>query len=1021
MKSFLRFLAEQYVNRTDLSDYCFVFPNRRAGKFFAKELGSCVTSPIITPEITTIDAFVSDITDAIEANRIEALVILFNAYKQLDPNSTTTFDHFAHCGDVILGDFGDIDRYMVDAKQAFFNISELKEIKSNYLTKEVKEVLSHFFNMRFAPDDEEHFWQHISATDGNVEIKKDYISIWHLLWPLYNKFIGELESKHLTYNGKKYRDAAIKARAMQPDDFEFKHYVFAGFNMLSTSEHELFKAMQGKGIAEFYWDYNSPCLRIATNKATKFLDEYVREFPQPNNEEPNTTMPQNIYAVGVPSNYAQARYSAAIIEKLVGDGLTDKHDAIDTAIVLPDEQLFLPVLKSIGSDTVDKINVTMGLSIRHSSISSLMNLISRMHFQAKSTNGVWSYFHADVKDVLLHPLVKFRNQNEATALINHINWHNSFQVTYDTIAEFAPSLAPLFTVVKDLSLSEIENYIAIILHFTRDVFEQKLQLEKDIKAGIARQNDNDDSNDDDNDNASASTVNVEQAFLNSYYDALSQLHDVLTSYKVLGTSAKIDINTFCFLLDRLVASTKVAFEGEPLGGLQIMGILETRCLDFKNLVILSMNERVFPRKHFTKSFIPQRLRRAFGMSTIEHQESMYAYYFYRMISRAQNVFMLYDSRTQSLGSGEKSRFISQLGTLFSDQCNVKTVLPALEIQAPRKNPIIVHKDERIMKIIGTFAADIPADEAMREQQIKQGKLKLLSANSINTYIDCPLRFYLRYVEGLAEIDPVSEFMEASTFGTIVHNSIQQLYPDGTTIDEAFVNRLLDDKNPTVGNVITANINHIFLHKPEGCLDELTGESMLKYDIIEIFIKRILNYDKELIKKHGPINYIQGEKNLVCSLPLDANRHFNLTFIIDRLDSMVIDGRTIYRIVDYKTGKDKVSTDKPTSLTNPNASDRPHAILQLMLYCKALAQQPEFADKNLMPIIYSLLNIDSSAVRIERKQVFWPDTDQDGINSRFYDLLLEVLLQLFDPKEPFRQTENQKNCNYCKFKDFCHRE
>ena len=184
--------------------------------------------------------------------------------------------------------------------------------------------------------------------------------------------------------------------------------------------------------------------------------------------------------------------------------------------------------------------------------------------------------------------------------MNHINSHNSYQVTLNTLAEFAPNLAPLFTVVKDLTLSEIEQYITTILDFTRKVYEQKLQLEKGTNTTSSDNNDSD---------ISTSTVNVEQAFLNSYYDALSQLHDALTNFNVLGSSEKVDINTFCFLLDRLVAGTKVAFEGEPLGGLQVMGILETRCLDFKNLVIMSMNERVFPRKHFTKSFIPQRLRR----------------------------------------------------------------------------------------------------------------------------------------------------------------------------------------------------------------------------------------------------------------------------------------------------------------------------------------------------------------------------------------------------------------------------
>ncbi|MGN0214868.1 MAG: PD-(D/E)XK nuclease family protein [Muribaculaceae bacterium] len=1013
-KPFLRFLAEEYVKHADLSDYCFVFPNRRSGKFFEKELTDCATGTILTPEITTIDNFVTELTGAIEANRIEALVTLFNAYKSLAPDNAVEFDKFAHWGDVILNDFGDVDRYMVDARQAFFNISELKAIKSNYLTKEVKEVLSHFFNLRYSPDDEEKFWQHIETRNGEVEIKKEYITIWDLLWPLYNKFITSLAEQELTYNGKKYRDAAIRVENMDDTEFEFKKYVFAGFNMLSASEHKLFAAMQKKGNAVFYWDYNSPAFEVATNKATLFMSQYIKEFPQPISEPQNTTLPQNIFAIGVPSNYAQARYASSIVQQLVSKGLTDSHNAINTALVLPDEQLFMPVLKSIDSNIVDNINVTMGLSIRNSSISSLMSIISRLYYQAKKVKGVWSYFHADVKDVLLHPIVRFWNQTEAMRLINEINSHNTYQVTYATIAEFAPHLAPLFKEVNELSLDEVSTYINNILDFTANVLKRKSMLENKVSENS--EHDNAQQTD-----SHASVISVEQAFLNSYYDALSQINNVLKETNVLGDSNVINISTFCFLIDRLVASTKVAFEGEPLGGLQIMGILETRCLDFKNLIILSMNERVFPRKHFTKSFIPQRLRMAFGMSTIEHQESMYAYYFYRMISRAENVYMLYDSRTQNLGAGEKSRFINQLQTLFSGLCTVKTILPALGIQAPQHNPIVVNKDLRIMNIINLFGAELPNDQATIEQRIKNGSLKLLSAHSINTYIDCPLHFYLHYVEGLAEIDPDSEFMLPSTFGTIVHDSIQQIYCDGTTIDKAFIENLLNTGNTTIDKVIVANINRLFLHKGDNCLDPLFGESKLKFDIAKQLILRILNHDKKLIEKHGAIHYIQGEKVLTCSLPLGNGKSFNLTFTIDRLDCMTINGENVHRVVDYKTGKDKVNVKDVNSLTNPNASERAHAILQLLLYCKALAQQPEFSNAKIMPVIYKLLEIDKSGLSIGNKQVTFSNTDTDDVNNLFYTNLQGVLQELFDINTPFTQTSKKENCKYCKFKDFCRRE
>lgn len=406
-----------------------------------------------------------------------------------------------------------------------------------------------------------------------------------------------------------------------------------------------------------------------------------------------------MYAIGVPSNYAQVRYADAIIRELVKKGKTDRANAIDTAVVLPDEQLFMPMVKAVSLDTVDKINVTMGLSIRNSSIATLMSAISKMHYQAKKVSGEWTYFHADVKDILLHPIVKLFDNEGSVRLIDELTSENCFQVSYAMIEQYAPKLASLFSVVEEFTTEEVSDYLQGVIEFTDSVLQRQQQMELEVRADSGETDDDEEQN----------PIDIERAFIESYRDALAQLCEVLNNANLVSGD-RINVTTFCFLLDRLIGSTKVAFEGEPLGGLQIMGLLETRCLDFKNLIILSMNERIFPRKHFTKSFIPQNFRKAREMSTLEHQESMYAYYFYRMISRAENVFMLYDSRTQGASSGEESRFIRQLDILYSDKCHIHRVMPGLGIKAPQTCGIEVAKDERVMEILNKYKCPLPESE-----------------------------------------------------------------------------------------------------------------------------------------------------------------------------------------------------------------------------------------------------------------------------------------------------------------------
>lgn len=1014
-QSFLSFLAQHYITRDNLKDYCFIFPNRRAGTFFAEMLRKHASRTLLSPKITNITSFVTSLTKAIPVNRIESIFILYSAYKNLGAGADITFDRFARWADTILNDFNDVEQYMVDAKDIFRNLFELRQIRSNYVTPELREVLSHFFNMPQHECDEENFWQHIQKNeDGEISLRQGFVSIWNSLYQLFTAYNEELSRRGLSYAGKMYADAARRVKTMRPDEFRYKQYVFVGFNNLTQAEHTIFASMRDKGIAQFHWDYNSPAFALSTNKATHFLSQYIKEFKPPFEEEVNDTFPDNLNIIGLPTNIGQTKEAAMIVDRLATQGIINADNAIDTAIVLPDQGIFLPLIKAVNGTAITKANVTMGLSIRNSSIATLMDALSRMHYQARTSKGELCYFHADVRDVLLHPIVKFRQDNEAQRLLEHINANSVFNVPFSLIQKLAPTLAPLFTIVTDFTTAEVFQYFDNIIRFTGDVLAMQTPAKGDDNGTPSGHLS------DGGESTTTSIVTIEQAFLQCYRNALEEIQATIAEYNAKGIDIKTDISTFCFMLSRLVSPTQLPLEGEPLGGLQIMGVLETRCLDFKNLIVLSMNERVFPKKHFTKSFIPQNMRRAYGMATLEHQESMLAYYFYRMISRAQNVYLIYDSRTEGIGFGEHSRFINQLQTLYGPKCKVTHNSLNIGIQAPPKMPVTVRKDGRIMQLLQAFQATIPADKEKAGQLTKAGTLRYLSAHSIDVYIKCPLQFYLRYVECLPEEEEMSLFMKPSTFGTIVHNVLREIYTDDTEIDADYINNLLNKDNKKIVNSIIANTNREYNHKgthDKPCYDALVGEAMLKQDVALEFVHRVLNYDLSIIRNTGPIKYLQGEKPITCPITV-GDTTFNLTFIIDRLDQVNNgNGTTRLRIVDYKTGTDKTSFTKVDQLFQQK-EHLYNAMRQLLLYCIAYDTYAHTTgNTTIEPTLYTVLDMSTAGIRHSKKQVIYPDSP---VIEDFRQMLADKIKELFSPDTDFTQTKDPKTCGYCTFKEFCHK-
>lgn len=960
MNSFLYRIAYLFYSNygAQISDFTFVFPNRRAGLFFQHYLSEIAAKPIFSPSILTINDCFASASSWQSADRLSMLFRLYRIYIEQSKRDET-FDSFVFWGEMLLSDFDDVDKYCVDAKQLFTNITELKQIDElfNVFTDKQVEVIRQFWSS-FVP-----------VTEGKKQ--EEFVDTWKILLAIYQQFRDELIAENTASEGLICRDVADRLCNNESiSEFENKQFVFIGFNALNPCERTLFAALQKRGIADFYWDYDAAELRDVENQASRFYAENIHIFPSKFAIESvvESLQDKEIELIAVPSAVGQAKQTYAILDELYPPEVNNK-SWIRTAVVLPDENLLVPLIHSLPPQ-IEKVNVTMGFPLKSTPVSGLIEHVFDLQRRMRSSEGKVSFYHQNVANILNHQYITMLCGNDVKSIMHRMAENNWIYVDAQELKHNA-LLASIFIPQTD----------------TLSFLPYLLDMLRSLQAGWQQVSDD------------THNYQLECDFLYQYYITINRMADIM---KNKPQEVDMNIDTLVRLTKQLTAGITIPFVGEPLDGLQVMGVLETRGLDFDNLIITSFNEGVFPQKSSTNSFIPYNLRRGFGLPTTEHQDAITAYNFYRLIHRAKKIFFLYDSRTESGQTGEVSRFMYQLYYHYGVNFQRKTVSFDISFGTPQS--IQIEKTPAVMTKLQYFLS-------------KEENMPALSASSINSYIDCPLQFYLTKVEKVEQADEVKETIESDMFGTIFHAVMENLYSPYT--DKMIQQSDFDDllKNPLhIDKQISIAFSEKYFKKKNNIIVPLEGNNLLIATIIRKYIIQVLKLDKQ----YAPFRYLSSEERCNIRFPIFNNeKSVNIKGFIDRIDEK--EGRL--RILDYKTGSGSLEFKNLDEVFEHNNDKRPKFVLQTFLY--GVLYKEKALGKQMTPGIYYMRDVFKQGFNTElhykpEKNINEVVTNFETYEYEFREHLINCLENIFNPEIPFVQTENVKVCQYCAYKGVCNR-
>lgn len=913
--SFLDKIAQQITQDfpNNFENLTLVLPNKRARVFLIEKLKNQTNRTFFAPNIISIEEFIYEIAQIKSIDNIELLFCFYEVYKTLTPaENTQDFETFSNWAKMLLGDFNEIDRYLLNPNHVFSYLKDIEDIK------------------HWAVD-----------IENRTPMIQKYLNFWEMMPIYYSNLYEYLINGKKGYQGLIYREA-VKNLSNYIKEIGNQKIYFAGFNALNQAEEKIFQELLKNNSAKVFWDIDQSIINDPYHDAGLFARRIKGNWGYYNTHPfewivDEFNQEKNIQIISTPKSVGQAKITGKIIEEIS----KTRTDLTNVAIVLSEENLLIPVLYSLPEE-VKSLNITMGYDSKSNPVQIFIQKWFKMHINALNRNKKsYTFYHKDVTEVLSHPLIESMihsykvvekiNKNNLTFFANH---------TLENLQENPNELFSIITEKWDNSVLEITDRLQKILLLIKSNLN-----EKEDKLSLT--------------------------FLYAIYKAINQLKNYVIKYNSISSPEQL-FNVY----KQIIEFAEVSFEGEPLSGLQIMGVLESRVLDFETVIITSLNEGKFPAGKSNNSFIPFDVKLELGLPTFKEKDAIYSYHFYHLLLRAKNIYLLHNTDSEGIDAGEKSRFITQIELDKRKKHNVTNENYFALIPDKAYEKLSVEKSDQLKEKLKKIATD-----------------KGFSPSALSNYLRNPMQFYFQRVLGINEVDEVEENVALNTLGTIIHNSLEELY-------KPFLNKFLtvENFNWMIENAnleITKQFNEVYSNNT----DKL-GKNLLAFEVAKRNIFHFLQMEKAAIENGTALKILGLEQRLSYEIQDDRLPYpVKISGIVDRIEIR----NNVVRIIDYKTGKvDKynVSISSFEGLTKDLKYEK---VIQLLGY--ALMYQDHIKDQELQVAIYSFKNRKDGYLLFnlkEDKKVI--DIIDQSIIEQFKEELIQLILEILNPELAFVEAE-----------------
>ena len=915
--TFLNLLAQEILKKhsDNLSELTIVLPNKRAKVFLLEEFKKLISNTIFAPEIISIEEFIQEVAGIRSIDNVELLFEFYEVYISItEKDKQESFESFANWAKTLLQDFNEIDRYLLEPDKILKYLENIKEI------------------------------EHWSVdVDKRTDLIEKYLLFWKRLPGYYHSLYKYLLNKGIGYQGLIYREAVENLNHFSENNND-KQFVFAGFNALNQAEERIIQHLLAFNKAKIYWDIDETLLNDTFHDAglfqRKFKLEWIYYKTHPYELISNDFKAEkNIHIIATSKSIGQAKIAGSIIEKQA-----EKGNLQHVALVLGEESLLLPMLYSLPAN-VDALNITMGFSSKNNPAQLLISKLFKLHTNALTRNpSGYVMYYKDLLDVLTHPLIEpYVNANELVSIINKNNY--SF-ITHKKLDELYTKDNQLFSLLFQKwdsgSITVLENLAQILLK---------------IKAHLSYENEEE---------------KITNAFVYSIFKVINKMISYFSEHHSIN-----DIKTLQAIYKQVIDVAEVSFEGEPLSGLQVMGVLESRVLDFETVIITSVNEGKFPAGKTSNSFIPYDVKLQYGLPTYKEKDAIYTYHFYHLLQRATNIYLIYNSDSQGFDAGEKSRFITQLEIENQPNHNLTFQYYNPDVPNIAHQPIVVPKTENVMTRLREIATNG------------------FSPSSLTTYIRNPIQFYFQRVLRISETDEVEENIAVNTLGTIIHGTLEELY-------KPTIGRLLTivDIKTCISKIDDEVLNQFKKVYKEGEIKK--GRNLLAFEVAKRNVLNFLKTELESIEKEGDEIQIISLETTYERVLNDARLPFPV-LIKGNVDRIELRNGKI-RIVDYKTGKvDKNNVILKTwnGLTEDIKNDK---IIQVLAY--VFMYEKEANGREIEAGIISFKNLKSGFLPFQFKQ----DKEVSGVISaeimeNYLEQIVILLQEIMNVDKAFEEKIN----------------